>query len=166
MSFLSNFSSFKIKKKDKDFISLSLKKFAESPLSQISKKDLAKAKKIWKTIKKSHHKIFIFSFGGAGSSAKIVNSLFPKKNNNVFLIDAIDKESLNSISSLKKTELKSCHFIFISKSGQTKEILFYNSFLKKIYLSKQLSLKDRITTLTQDLKSPLLNGQKKKGVPL
>lgn len=163
MSFLSDCSSFKIKKKDKDFISLSLKKFADSPLYQISNKDLAKAKKIWKTIKKSHLKVFIFAFGGAGSSAKIINSLFPKKNKDIFLIDNIDKESLTSISSLKKTELKSCHFIFMSKSGQTKEVLFYNSFLKKIYSNKQLSLKGRITTLTKASKSPLLEWSKKEG---
>lgn len=161
MNFLSDFSSFKIKKKDKDFISLSLKKFRDSPLSQISKKELVEAKKICRSIKKSHHKIFIFAFGGAGSSAKIINSLFPQKNENVFLIDAVNEETLNYISSLRKTELKSCHSIFISKSGQTKEILFYKSLLKKVYLKKQLSLKGRVTILTQSPRSPLLQWAKK-----
>ena len=158
-----DYSPFKPSKKEKSFVSSSLKKLSVSPLFQISKKDLKLAKTIWKTIKKSHSTVFIFAFGGMGSSAKIANSLSPTKNKNVFLIDAIDEKFLSCLSSLKKTKLQSSHSIFISKSGQTKEILFYKSFLQKIYFNKQLSLKGKVTVLTQALRSPLLKWAKKEG---
>ena len=158
-----DYSPFKLKKKEKNFVSSSLKKFSASPLFQISKRDLKSAETIWKSIKKSHSKVFIFAFGGMGSSAKIVNSLFPSKNKNIFLIDVIDEKSLSGLSSLNKTELQSSHSIFISKSGQTKEILFYKSFLKRIYFNKQLSLKGKVTVLTHTLKNPLLKWAKKEG---
>ena len=154
-------SHFKVNKKEQSFISSSLKKFSVSPLSQISQKDLQLAKEIWTAIKKHHSKIFIFSFGGTGSSAKIVNSFFPLKNQNVYLIDSISEEFLTLFSSLTKIELKSCHLIFISKNGQTKELLFYKDFLKKIYLKKNLSLKKKITILTQSENSPLMKWVKK-----
>ena len=159
-----DYSPFKKNTKEKIFISAALKKFLASPLSWASEKDLKSVKKIWTDIKQSHSKIFIFAFGGAGSTAKIINSLFPVKNKSVWLIDSIDKKSLNLLSSLTKAELKQCHSLFISKSGKTKEILFYKSFLKKIYLNNNLSLKKRVTIATQALKSPLLEWiRKEKG---
>ncbi len=166
MSILYDCSPFKIKKKDTSFILSSLKEFSKSPLAQFSKQDLSLAKKKWNSIKKAHNPIFIFAFGGAGASAKILNSLFPLKNKQNLLIDTISDDFLNHISSLKKTELKTCHFIFISKSGRTKEALFYKSFLKKIYSAKQLSLKNRVTLLTQSLKSPLLKWAQKECCPI
>ena len=155
-----NCSPFKSTKTEKIFVSNSLKKFIESPLSRHSSKDRQTAKQIWGEINKSHSHIFIFAFGGMSYSAKIMKSLFPSKNKNVVLIDKINEKYLQTLSSFKKTQLKACHFLFISKSGQTKEILFYKSFLKKIYSKKNLLLKGRITVLSQALKSPLLKWAK------
>ena len=163
MSPLFDFSPFKASKKDKSFVSSSLKKFIDSPLSQISAKELEKAKKIWERIKRSHSKIFIFAFGGTGSSAKILNSLYPSTNKNIFLIDTINEDTLNYLSAIEKTDLKSFHSFFFSKSGKTEELLFYKSFLKKIYMNKQLSLKGKFTILTQSLKNPLSEWAKKEG---
>ena len=58
--------------------------FKNSPLSQYSKTDLITAKKIWKALKVSHSKVFIFAFGGAGSYSKILKNLFPSKNEDIF----------------------------------------------------------------------------------
>ena len=149
-------SPFKSAKKEKIFAGHALQKFAKSPLSHSALKDRQAAKRIWRGIYKPHSQFFIFAFGGMSYSAKITNSILPSKNKNIFLIDKIDKKSLQALSSIKKTQLRNCHFLFISKSGQTKEMLFYKSFLKKIYSKKNLSLKGRITLLSQALKSPLL----------
>ena len=156
-------SPFKINKKEKLFIDHSLKKFISSPLAEFSKETLESAREIWTDIKKAHSKIFIFAFGGTGSSSKIANALSPRKDNNIHLIDSINEDFLILLSSLKKTELKTSHSIFISKSGQTKEILFYMSFLRQIYSKKKLSLKKRITVLTRSEKSPLLKWAKREG---
>ena len=163
MNLLFDLSPFEILKKDKSFVSSSLKKFSESPLSKISKKDLQIAKKTWKEITKSHSNIFIFAFGGTGSTKKILKSLFPERNKNIFLINTIDKKFLKDLSSLKKIELQSTHSLFFSKSGKTEEILFYMSFLKKIYKKAKLSLKEKITIISQSDDNPLAEWGKKEG---
>lgn len=157
------YSPFNSSKKEKSFVSSSLKQFPNSPLSQFSAKDLKTAKEIWKNIKKPQSKIFIFAFGGAGASAKIANSLFPLKNRDVFLIDKVNKEYLKQLSTLTKTELKSSHSLFISKSGKTEELIFYKSFLKKLYSNKKLSLEGKFTVLTQSENSLFKWAKKEKG---
>ena len=156
-------SPFKTRAKEKNFISSCLKKFSGSPLSQLSQKDLKEAKTILGRLGTPQSKIFIFAFGGMGSSSKIARALFPSKNKNVFLVDEILPEFLILMSRLKKQDLKSSHFLFISKSGQTKELIFYKSLLKKIFVQKKLSLSGRITLLSQNPSSPLLKWIKKEG---
>ena len=161
MSVLFDHSPFKTYKKDKNLAFSSLSHFINSPLSQIPNKDLEKAKKIWKNIKKSHSRFFIFAFGGAGSTANILSSLYPSKNKNVYLITSLDKKSLDLLSFLTKTDLKSSYSFFFSNSGKTKEILFYKSFLKKLYKKNKLSLKESVTVLTHSLTNPLAKWAKK-----
>ena len=163
MNLLLDHSFFNSSTKEKHFVSSSLKKFYNSSLSQILEKDLKSAQTIWKSINQFSSKIFIFAFGGAGSISKIASSLLSVKNKKVFLIDTINEESLTYLAGLKKTELKSCQLLFISKSGQTRELIFYKSFLKKIYSKKNLSLKGRLTLLTQSSNSPLLQWINKEG---
>ena len=163
MSLSFDLSPFELTKKDRVFVSSSLKKFSESPLSQTSKKDLQRAKKKWREITKSHSPIFLFALGGTGSTKKILKSLFPLKKTNVFLIENLLPTSLNHLSNLKKTELQSAYSLFFSKSGKTEEILFYTSFLKKIYKKANLSLKNKFTVISQSEDNPLAKWGKKEG---
>ncbi len=161
MKLLLEFSPFKASKREKVFLSTALKKFLSSPLSQISEQDLKAGKKIWAGARSSGSKALIFAFGGAGSSAKILSWLFPAKSGSVRLIDSMDRESFDRLSSLTKSELKSHSFLFISKSGQTKESLIWADFLKSAHLRHKLSLKKRATVLTQNAQSPLGKWAKK-----
>ena len=163
MSLSFDLSPFELTKKDRVFVSSSLKKFSEGPLSQTSKKDLQRAKKKWREITKSHSPIFLFALGGTGSTKKILNSLFPEKKTNVFLIENLHPTSLDHLSNLKKTELQSAYSLFFSKSGKTEEILFYTSFLKKIYKKANLSLKNKFTVISQSEDNPLAKWGKKEG---
>lgn len=163
MSLFFDLSTFESSKKDKQFVSSSLKKFSKSPLCKISDKDLQTAKKKWKEITKSHSNIFLFAFGGTGSTKKILSSLLTKKSKNILLIDDVNKNFLNMLSSLKKLELTNSHFLFFSKSGRTEEILFYMSLLKKIYQKAKLPLKKRLTIISQSDNNPLAKWGKKEG---
>lgn len=154
-------SPFELNKTEKLFFASSLRKFPLSPLSRISKKDLQTAKTVWANSRSSKGQTFIFVFGGSGASTKIAQSLFPSKNKNTVVVNSKNQEFLERLSSLKKTELKSCRFFFISKSGRTEELLFYTSFLKNLYSQKKISLKGTATILTQAKNSPLLKWAKK-----
>ena len=154
-------STFKTTPKDKKWIQDSLKKFKKSPLSEISKEQLKLSDQLYKKIKISHSQVFIFAFGGIGASFRICQSFFSAKNKEVVLVDSLHLDCKSQVSKLTKTQMRSTQFVFISKSGQTDEILFYKNLIQKIYSKNKISLKNRVTILTQNLKSPLLAFGKK-----
>ncbi|MCZ0933318.1 MAG: hypothetical protein OXJ52_09235 [Oligoflexia bacterium] len=154
-------SPVKVENKKKQWIRASLKKFQTKDLSELSEKQLKQSVKLYKQISSSHSHIVIFAFGGIGASFRIAQSFFSAQNKKVTLVDSLDLAFRQKISQLSPEELLSSHFVFISKSGQTSEILFYKELVKKLYSKNKLSLKNRLTLLTQNLNSPLLSWGKK-----
>ena len=155
LDFLS--SSFGVTDKDKQWIKDSLKKFKKNPLSQVSTEQLRRSEQLYKTVKASHSQVFIFAFGGIGASFRICQSFFFAKNKKTILVDSLHSDCKNLFSKMTKTEMSKAHFVFISKSGQTAEILFYKNLIQKLYSKNKISLKNKVTILTQNLKSPLLS---------
>ena len=147
-------------------IAKALKSFTKSELSTVSKEVLLQASQLYQQINSSHQKIFIFAFGGIGASFKIAQSFFSLKNRKANLVNAFDLSIVKKISGLSKKELRASHFIFISKSGQTSEILFYKQLIQKTYLKRKLSLKNRLTILTQKQNSSLFLWAKKEKASL
>ena len=161
MSFNCYSSPVKITDKDKQWIQNSLQKFQKQPLSKISIEQLKQSNKLYKKIHSSHSHVFIFAFGGISASFKTAQSFFSLKYKKAVLVDKINESFKKRISQMTQRELELSHFVFISKSGHTKEILFYKKLLKQLYAKNELSLKNRLTLLTQNLSSPLLSwGQK------
>ncbi len=134
----------------------SSKNFSNSLFFSDKEKDyLIDAKKISDEIKQTSEKTFIYAFGGSGSTCSILKNLFPKEGSAVTLIESLDSQTLASLKSLTKEDLKESHWVFISKSGETKEVLYYAKFLKKLYVEQQISLKNKITVLSSNTNSYL-----------
>ena len=150
-------SPIKVESRKKQWVKARLKQFQSQDLSKLSEKQFKQSENLYKNISSSHFHIFIFAFGGIGASFKIARSFFSVQNKKVTLVDSLNFAFRRKISQLSPEELLSSHFVFISKSGQTSEILFYKELVKKLYSKNKLSLKNRMTLLTQNLNSPLLS---------
>ena len=140
----------------KQWLADSLKKFQTCVLSDISIGKLQQSNQLYRELITSNSRLILFVFGGMGASSQLGQSFCSIKNKKVLLVDSMDKAFKQTISNLTREELKSSHFIFISKSGQTSEILFYKNLVKQLYSKKKMSLKKRVTILTQNMSSPLL----------
>ena len=154
-------SPVKVDSKKKQWIINHLKKFQTADLAKLSEKQLQKSIELYQEINSSSSLIFIFAFGGIRASFRIAQAFFSVQNEKVTLVDSLDIIFKNRISKLSSEELSSAHFVFISKSGQTSEILFYKQLVTRLYFKNRLSLKNKLTLLTQNLNSPLLLWGKK-----
>lgn len=131
-----------------------LNSFQKSPLYNCSKKSLQKALQRAGDLKKEKGLLFIFAMGGMGAAGKITDSSVP--NNTVFHINSLNETTLCVLNSLTKEQLKTTQWIFISKSGETAENIFYIRWIEKLYTQKKLKPKKRqIQLLTQKKESTL-----------
>ena len=153
LSFYSAPIKAELKKKQK--IVNDLKKFHKTGLSETSEEQLQQSVELYQQISSSRSQVFIFAFGGIGAGFKIAQSFFSLKNKKALWVDSLDLAFKQKISNLNQKELRSSHFVFISKSGQTSEILFYKKLVDRIYSKNKISLKNKLTILTQDSNSPL-----------
>ena len=158
-----SFYSYSIKKdsQSKQWITKALKKFDKTDLSKLSTEQVQQSVELYKKIFSSKQQVFIFAFGGIGACFKTAQSFFALKNKKALLIDALDSFFIEKISRLSQKELCFSHFVFISKSGQTSEILFYKRLLKRLYSKNKMSLKNKLTIFTQKQDSPLILWGKK-----
>ena len=163
LSFYSSLIQSNSKKKHQ--LKSALKLFYKTDLSDLSEEQFKQSKKLYQQISSSSQ-IFIFAFGGIGSAFKTAQSFFSVRNTKARLIDSLAPAFKQKISQLSQKELKSSHFVFISKSGWTSEILFYQQFIQQIYSQNKMSLKNRLTIFTQKRNSPLLAWGKKEQAPI
>ncbi|MBC6415061.1 MAG: hypothetical protein GDA46_01530 [Bdellovibrionales bacterium] len=155
-----------LKNKEQKLLEKYLKDFQKSSLSEFSFKKALTAKKIFQKIKNQNHSnLFIFVFGGMSGSSYL-SEMFYQDTKKPYKISEINDKLIHLLLKQPKEKLKKSHFIFISKSGQTSEILFYLNTLKHIYSKQKISFKNKITILTRDLKSPLRDFAKSKQVEL
>ena len=151
-----------LREQDRRFIKKSLKSFQQSGLVEFPHEKALQAKKIFQKINaQSSSNVFLFVCGGMGGSSCLFESFFKRKKN-FYRISEINSQSIALLLKKKKSELNKSYFIFISKSGKTSEILFYKNILDSICSKKKLSLKNKVTILTQNLKSPLMDFAKRK----
>lgn len=131
-----------------------LKSFQKSPLYNCSEEALQKALQMARDLKKNKGPLFIFAIGGMGASGKIAGSFSPRKK--VFHVNSLDEENFYILNSLTKEQLKEACWVFISKSGQTAENIFYIQWIKKLYIQNKLKpKKGQIQLLTQKKESTL-----------
>ena len=157
-------ADFSLKRQDKKFIKDSLCGFKKNLLSEFSLEKAREAQKIFQTINQGNPSVYLFVFGGMGGSSYLFDSLAYKKQpykKKLYKIDKVDCQHVSHLLKKNKKELKSSHFVFISKSGKTPEVLYYKKLLKSIYSKNQISLKNKVTVLVSDLKSPLAQFAKK-----
>ena len=150
-----------LRAKDRKLIKKSLESFQQSGLVEFPYKKAVQAKKIFQKINaQSSSNVFLFVCGGMGGGSCLFEA-FHKRKENFYRISEINPQSTALLLKKKKSELKKSHFVFISKSGKTSEILFYKNILDSICSKKTLSLKNKVTILTQNLKSPLMDFAKR-----
>lgn len=133
--------------------------FSKSPLGKWDEKNVKKSQKIVREIQKNGKHIFVCAAGGSGASTEVFKDLFPEKISHSFsplLLGSVTEDRLNFLQSLDRDVVKDSHWLFISKSGQTAESLFYAQVLKQLGLKKKTSLKDKVTCLTSSPSSPLV----------
>ena len=151
-------SVFSLKKQNEEIVKNSLKHFEKSSLSEFSIEKAKEAQKLFQKISQSGSSVSFFVFGGMGGSSYLFDSFSSYKKHphkKFYKIDRVDQQSVSHLLKKTKTELKKSHFVFISKSGRTPELLFYIKLLKNIYSKNQISLKNKVTVLISDMKSPL-----------
>ena len=116
-----------------------LKSFSKSPLFDCPEEDMAKAGRIARSLEEGKGFIFVFAMGGMGAAGCAGGS--PGLNKKVFHIDSLNEKTLCFLSSLKKDHLREAKWVFISKSGNTPESLFYLRWIEGLYLKKRLNLR-------------------------
>lgn len=133
--------------------------FDKSPLGKWDKGNIKKSRTIVDEIQKSGKHLFVCAAGGSGSPLEVFGDLFPRKKPNCsppVLLNSVTEERLKYLQSLDQDIVKDSHWLFISKSGQTAESLFYTQILEQIGLKKKISLKGKVTCLTCNPSSPLV----------
>jgi glucose-6-phosphate isomerase len=88
--------------------------------------NLKQAKEIGQILKNKYKRLYLFGIGGSILSSKALGSLRVKTK--IEFIDFINQSQIEAI--FKKINKKASGFLFISKSGQTSEILALYSSLK------------------------------------
>lgn len=132
--------------------------FLKSPFSlKEEKPSLEKIKKIADFILDNKESVFVFGFGGSSMVLDILQKTNSIKNKKTFLIDSFDEKILAQIASLPQEKLRKSHWVFISKSGNTFELVFYSQWLKKIYSKNNISLDKKISFFTFEKQSLLLD---------
>ena len=153
MSFSFAFSPFNSAPDVRRFVDESLRGFASSPLSfRLGKKEREEAAPLVERLKPGPP-LFVFAFGGAGCVSRFLRAFFP--NACVCLVDSLNKRSAAFLRDMPLSKLKAARFLFISRSGQTEEILFFQRLLQRICKKNRLSFKNRLLALTRFPQSPL-----------
>ena len=133
--------------------------FNRSLLGKWDEKNISQSRIIVREIQQSGKHIFVCAAGGSGAPTEVFRDLFSPRESGPsvpVLFSSVTEDRLNSLQSLDQDILKNSHWLFISKSGQTAESLFYAQILQKLGLKKKISLKDKIICLTSNLSSPLV----------
>lgn len=156
-----------LKRKSDQMIKNSLDRFKKNALSEFSFEKAKTAQNIFQKMNPKAGSVYLFVCGGMGGSSYLFDS-FNKKTDKkkIYRIDKVASQFLFHLLKKKRSELEESRFIYISKSGKTPEILFYTNFLKTLCSHTKISLKNKVTVLTSDLKSPLAQFAKKEGADL
>jgi len=105
-----------------------------------------------KKIKKNQTTMCVLGIGGSCLGARAVyDFVSPKKQLQFF--DNIDGFAFEK--RLASLDLKKCHFMAISKSGETSETLFQLAHLLQLLFRKKLKIQDHVTVITEDKPSSL-----------
>ena len=133
--------------------------FDKSPLGEWDEKNIKQSQTIVREIQQNGKHIFVCAAGGSGAPTEVFRDMFSPRESGPSvptLFSSVTEDRLNFLQSLDRDVLKNSHWLFISKSGQTAESLFYAQTLQKLGLKKKIPLQDRITCLTGSPLSPLV----------
>ncbi|MCY4512121.1 MAG: hypothetical protein OXB86_00365 [Bdellovibrionales bacterium] len=125
--------------------------FDKSPLGHWDAENIAKSQKIVREVQESGKHIFVCAAGGSGAPTEVFRELFPRKESDhsfTTLLSSVTEDRLNFLYSLDRDVLQNSHWLFISKSGQTAESLFYAQVLQNLSSRKKVSLEGKVTCLT------------------
>lgn len=114
--------------------------------------NLKHAKEIGQVIKNRYKKLYLFGMGGSILASRALSGL--KAKTKIEFIDFINQNQIDAI--FKKINKKSSGFLFISKSGQTSEILALYSSLKN-HLQNSKYFKENCYFIVTDNNNALRN---------
>ena len=101
-------------------------------------------------LNKSFNKIFVVGIGGSSQGSKAINYFLNEKR--VQYVDHLNSIKINDL--LNNTQLDETGFIFVSKSGQTSEILtIFEYMIKK--LDGNIDFSKNFYSFTENASSPL-----------
>ena len=117
-----------------------------------SKNLLSAHKKIKSELNFKFENYIIVGIGGSSQGSKAVSHFLNVKN--IFYFDHLNTEKI--VRTLSSLNLKNTGFIFISKSGDTSEVLTLFDYIKEV-VQDNLDLSKNFLTITENSTSPLYN---------
>ncbi len=115
-------------------------------------------------IQKSAKHLVILGIGGSALGAHaILNAL--KEQTSIHIIDNVD--SFSFWQKVKSLDLANCHFLLVSKSGQTIETLTQAEFIEQTLQEKSLPGLSQVSTVISEFeKNPLTEWANKENIPI
>jgi glucose-6-phosphate isomerase len=115
-------------------------------------------------IQKSAKHLVILGIGGSALGAHaILNAL--KDQSTIHIIDNVD--SFSFWQKVKSLHLARCHFLLVSKSGQTIETLTQAEFIEQTLLERSLPGLSQVSTVISEFEqNPLTEWAKKENIPI
>ncbi len=115
-------------------------------------------------IKKSSKEVVILGIGGSALGTRAILDALDTKTA-IHILDNVD--SFSFFKSLDALDLKECHFLIISKSGQTIETLTQAEFVDQALLKRSLPGLSKVSTVISEFeKNPLTDWAKQENVPM
>jgi glucose-6-phosphate isomerase len=109
----------------------------------------------FKQLRSTSKSLVVIGVGGSSLGAKAILGVFGSQN--VSFIDRLDDQLLFKL--IDEQDLDRFHLLFISKSGNTEEVLaFFDYFKKQIYLGKEELFKSSTTVMTSEKEQNRLFG--------
>lgn len=102
----------------------------------------------------------ILGMGGSYLGAKAISNVLAPQNTDLLFFHSSDPDSYQQTLQ-QITDINSCHFLVISKSGNTVETLLLTNLIFQLLSQHKINHADAITIITENKSSPLYDFAKK-----
>ena len=114
---------------------------------------------------KKNSQIVVLGIGGSALGIRAILEAVAKPDTKILILDNVD--SFSFFKSIDALDLKTCHFLIISKSGQTIETLTQAEFVDQALLKKSLPGLAKVSTVVSEFENnPLTEWARKENVPI
>lgn len=117
-------------------------------------------------IRQSFQQMVVLGIGGSSLGGRaILSALAPEQGQNLLFFENVDGfEFWRRLDQLK--DLRTVHFVLVSKSGTTLETLTQASFVQEKLLEQGLDLKRQSTVITEKRQNPLYDWAQAENIPI